>query len=121
MIDGGDHHPQLVDHADGRDDRVEREDDVEQHDLDDHAGERRARRGRRVLLLPFELLVDLEGALAEQEQAAADQNQIAAGDGVAEQREERRRSAATIQASENSSRMRVNIAPSSPTLRARGC
>ena len=39
-----------------------------------------------VALLAFEPLVDLERALAEQEQAAADQDQVAPGDRVAEQR-----------------------------------
>ena len=38
---------------------------------------------RAVPLLPFELVVDLVGALAEQEEAAADQDQIAAGESPA--------------------------------------
>ena len=50
---GGDHHPQLVDHADGGDDGVEREHDVEQHDLDEHADERRPRPWPRRALLPL--------------------------------------------------------------------
>ena len=70
--DGRHHDPQLVDHADGRDHRVEREDDVEEHDLDDHAGERRRDAARRVSLLAFELLVDFVRALRQQEQAAED-------------------------------------------------
>ena len=37
--DGGNHHPHVVGHADRGDDRVEREDDVEQHHLKDDAGE----------------------------------------------------------------------------------
>ena len=40
--------------------------------------------------LAFQLVVDLEGALAEQEQAAADQDQIAAGDRMPERGEQRR-------------------------------
>ena len=70
---------QLVDHADRGDHRVEREHDVEQHDLDDHAGERGGDPLAAWPSSPSSLLVDLEGALAEQEQAADDQNQIAPG------------------------------------------
>ena len=61
---GGDHDPQIVDHADGGDDRVEREDDVEQHDLDDDARKRRRDAGRRVPLLALQPVVNLEVLLA---------------------------------------------------------
>ena len=76
--DGGDHHAELVDHADRGDHRVEREDDVEQHDLHDHAGERRRHARRAVALVALELLVDLVRALGDQEQAADEQDQVAA-------------------------------------------
>ncbi len=45
---------------------------------------------RAVALLAFEPIVDLERRLGEQEQPAQDQDQVAAGKLVAEQREERR-------------------------------
>jgi hypothetical protein len=80
----------LADHADGRDHRVEREDDVEQEDLHDHAPERRRRARRDVPLHAFELLVDLVRALRQPEEASDQQNQIAAGDLLPEHGEQRR-------------------------------
>ena len=75
------HHPQLVDHPDRGDHRVERKDDVEQHDLDDARWQTTPPHARSTVpFLPFEPVVDLVGALGQQEQAAADQDQIAAGD-----------------------------------------
>ena len=72
-------------------------------------------------LLAFELLVDLARALGEQEQAAADQDQVAARDARAPSTVNSGSVSRTIQASENSSRMRMTIAASSPTVRARSC
>ena len=54
------------------------EDDVEQEDLDDDGGERRRHLRARPALCPFELVVNFVRALGDQEQAAKDQNQIAA-------------------------------------------
>ena len=79
----------VLGHADRRDDRVEREDDVERHDLDDHRRKRRRDPGRPVALFAFETLVNLERGLAEQEEAADQKNQVAAGDLLAEHGEER--------------------------------
>ena len=89
--DGRDHDPHIVGHPDRGDDRVEREHDVEQHHLDDDAGEGRGHPSRSASVGAFELVVDLVGRLGEQEQAAADQDQVAAGDLLAENAEERRR------------------------------
>ena len=50
------------------------------------ARERRRDARRAVSFLAFEPLVNLERRLAEQEQAAADQDQVAAGDVLAERR-----------------------------------
>ena len=51
-------------HADGGDDAVEAEDDVEDQDLRDDAGERRGGLARAgAVLLAFELVVDLVVAL----------------------------------------------------------
>ncbi len=89
--DRGDHHPALVDHADCGDDRVEREHDVEHHDLHDDAAEgRRHRAGGDRLGRALELLVDLVRGLADQEQAAADQDQVAPGEVLSKHREQRR-------------------------------
>ena len=67
---------------------------------------------------PFEPGVDLVRALGEQEQAADDQDQIAARQLVARARVKSGAVSRTIQASENSSRMRVPIASSRPSRRA---
>ena len=76
-----DHDRDLVDHADRGDDRVEREDDVEQHDLHDHRRNDAALTAAEACaLLALELVVDLVGALADQEQAARDQDEVAARD-----------------------------------------
>ena len=77
--DGRDHDAQVVGHADGRDDRVEREHDVEDHDLSDHGGERRGT-PRGPVFAALELVVNLLGRLGEQEQTAADEDQVTAGD-----------------------------------------
>ena len=50
------------------------------HDLRDHRGKRRRHARRAVRLLAFEPIVDLDRRLAEQEQAAADQDEIAPRD-----------------------------------------
>ena len=92
MTTASDHHGDVVGHADGGDHRVEREDDVEQQDLDDDAGERRRDPRAAVALLAFELVVNLVRALGDQEQAADDQDQVAAGDLAAR----RRRTAASV-------------------------
>ena len=87
--DGGDHDGDIVCHADGGDDRVEREDDIEEHDIDDDRAERRRDPARAMALFAFELFVDLDGGFVEQEEAAADQDEVAAGDVAAEHGEQR--------------------------------
>jgi hypothetical protein len=77
---GRDHDPQLVGHADGGDDRVEGEDDVEQQDLDDHRREGRMLDALgRVSVLGFEFLVHFLHALPDQEETAQQQHQVAPG------------------------------------------
>ena len=90
--DRRDHDDDLVGHADGGDHRVEREDDVEQHDLEDHAPQRdRLRRElRSVTLLALEALVDLERRLCDEEEPAADEDDVASADLLAGDREQRR-------------------------------
>src|SRR5262245_19531180 len=56
--DRGDHHGYLVGHPDGGDDGVEREDDVEQHDLANDGAERRRGARRTVLALAFDSFVN---------------------------------------------------------------
>ena len=89
--DGGDHDGDVVGHADGGDDRVEREDDVEQHDLPDDGAERRRHLRGAVPFFAFELVVNLDGRLPQQEQAAADEDEVAPREAVAERGEERLR------------------------------
>src|SRR5262249_42538921 len=71
------HDPHLVDHADRRDDGVQREDDVHHRDLDDDAHERPGatrRRGRvRATLDP---VVALPGRLEDEEEANQDEYEI---------------------------------------------
>ena len=75
----------LVDHAHRGDHRVEREHDVEHGDLDEDAAvARQAAACRGGLLIAFERAVDLVDAFPEQEQAAADQDQVAPRDRLAE-------------------------------------
>jgi hypothetical protein len=78
--DGGDHHWDLIDYADVGYDRVKREDHVEEDYLHQDAAEGRPDPGAFVSLLALKVLVYLEGTLAEQEQAAADQDQVAPGE-----------------------------------------
>ena len=88
-----DHDRELPSHADGGDHRVEREDDVEERDLHDDRPEGAAAALRAALLgvLHLELVVDLVRRLRDQEQAADEQDEVAAGESVAEDREERAR------------------------------
>jgi hypothetical protein len=87
--DGDDHHRHLVGQADGGDHRVEREDDVDDGDLHQHATEAGHRAaGRPFLVGAFERAVDLVHALPQQEQPAEDQDQVAAGD-LLHEREQR--------------------------------
>ena len=88
--DGGDHHGYLVDHAGGGYHRIQRENHVEYNDLDQDATERRPDLGAAVPLLAFEVLVDLVGALAEQEEPAEYQAQVAPRDHLPQHHEERR-------------------------------
>ena len=87
--DGGDHDRELAGHADGGDDRVEGEDDVEDHDLADDGGKRRRDAGAGVAFLAFELLVDFDGGFPEEEEAAADEDEVASREAVVEGVEER--------------------------------
>jgi hypothetical protein len=85
---GGDHHRQMVGHADRRNHRVQREHDVQHHDLRDDGGERSHLLRAILVLLALEVVMDLDGGLAQQEQAADDQHEVARGDGVAAHREQ---------------------------------
>ncbi len=85
-----DHHGEMARHADGGDHRVEREDDVEQHDLPDDAAERGACASPGMVRIPFQPLMNLARAFRDQEEAAADENQVAAGERMAQQMKQRR-------------------------------
>jgi hypothetical protein len=70
----------MVCHADGRNDAVEREYEVEDQNLANHAHERDARgatdRRFLVLMIRRDMVADLAGRLVDQEQAATDQDEI---------------------------------------------
>src|SRR5690606_17369653 len=76
------HHPQCLGHAHGGDDRIQREDDVDSHDLRDHHADAgmdgAARPGSRFAF--FDLMMDLDRRLGDQEQPAAEQNEVLAGE-----------------------------------------
>ena len=92
--DGRGHDRHVVDQTDRGDDRVEREDDVDDCDLRDHGAEGHRRAAARTLaFLALHRFVDFHRALDQQEQAAADQHQIAHRDFLAERNEQRRRHA----------------------------
>src|SRR5256884_4275296 len=76
--DRGHHYPELTRHTDRRDDRVERENDVEQQDLNDHAGKIGQQAAGDGAVLALKFFVNLPRAFPEQKQSAAQQNQIAA-------------------------------------------
>src|SRR5215203_2205715 len=86
---GGDHHAQFVHHPNSGYHRVQREHDVEEDDLYKDGAEGRLHPGIAVALLALELVVDLVGGLAQQEQAAADKYQIPARYLLGEDRKER--------------------------------
>ena len=85
---GGDHDRQRARHADRGQDRIDREDNVEQHDLHDCRAEAQASGlggafvVRRVAAV--ERVMNLLGRLPDQEQAARDQDQIAQREGRVE-------------------------------------
>ena len=71
------HHPEVLCHSDRRDHGIEREDNVQQKNLDDDAGKGTPDAGRPVALLTFELVMNLMCALGDQEEAPQDQDQVA--------------------------------------------
>ena len=96
--DGGDHDLDVLRHADGGDDRVEREDQVDRDELQRRPRQNacaRPPRPRLRLVARLDLGVDLVRRLGDQEQAAADQDDVAPGDADAEEREHRLRSASS--------------------------
>src|SRR5688572_18804841 len=72
------HQPDLSDHSDCRDHRVEGEHGVEQNDLNDHADEAGGHPLDGMTFLTFQTVVDLVRRFANQEETAANENQIAA-------------------------------------------
>jgi len=86
--DGQNHDRNIFGKADSGNDRVEREDDVDEGDLDERHDEVRSGALLDDLFGAFEALVNFVGAFCEQEQAAAEQDEVAARDGVAESGEQ---------------------------------
>ena len=72
------HDRQVVNHADGGDHRVEREDGIQHHDLRHNPPESRAfALGRIIAIFPFQPLVEFNGGFEEEEQAARQHYEIA--------------------------------------------
>jgi Na+/H+-dicarboxylate symporter len=113
-----DHDRYLIHHPDRGDDRVEREHDVDHHDLRDDGGQRSCSLlGGLAVFAPFDLFVDLVDCLGDEEQAADDQDQprpdtptlATVNSGVVRR---------TTQAMLRSRRIRVTNAPNKPSRRA---
>ena len=91
--DGYDHDRKILGHAHGRDDAVDREDDVDHDDLNE-AGDEAERRSRLlviILVIRVDAVVDFARRLPDQEQAARQQQQVAHRKGVSEHRGQRLR------------------------------
>ncbi|MNV09923.1 hypothetical protein D3C71_1004320 [compost metagenome] len=84
------HDAEVVDHADGGDHRVQREHRIEHHDLRHHHREAGVDLlAIFVMLAAFQPLVQFHRALEQQEQSAAQQDQITPGEAVLEQGDQR--------------------------------
>src|SRR5262245_15647499 len=88
-----DHDLDLLGHADGGKDRIQGKDDIQQHNLHDDTEKRAADASRCLSFAAFELLVDLMRALGNEKQATAEEDQIAPGQLIAKNHQERRREA----------------------------
>src|SRR4030042_2568689 len=82
--DGQDHDADLQGHADGGDDRIERENEAKDHDLDDDKEKLPAAVVTLFSLRSFEALVDLERAFGQKKNPACQEDNIPAGDLLAE-------------------------------------
>jgi hypothetical protein len=84
--DGDRHDRDMFDQADRRNYRIQRKDDIQERDLNEHHPQ--AGSGGRGLaaLDPLQAVVDFVRGLGHEEQAAADQNQITPGHAVAQDR-----------------------------------
>jgi hypothetical protein len=87
--DRNDHDSDMVGQADRRDHRIQREHNVDEPNLDDRANEARVLDLVALASRSLETMVNLERRFREQEQAAADQNQVAARDVDVEHAEQR--------------------------------
>jgi len=80
---GNDHDRKIIGHAHGGQDRIEREDHVEQDDLHDRAAEGQRRHAllvqHIVAACGIDIMMDFLGRLPDQEQPARDQDQVAPG------------------------------------------
>ena len=87
---GDDHDRDVIDHADGGDDGVERKDDVEHRDLYEDGPERRF--GSPGIMfglgMPFDLLVEFRRAFPEEEEASQNKDEILTRNGMRSDRKE---------------------------------
>ncbi|CUX52098.1 hypothetical protein AGR13a_Lc110331 [Agrobacterium genomosp. 13 str. CFBP 6927] len=80
--DGGDHHPEIIDHADGGDDAIQREDGIEHDDLhDDLPEDRMDHLALFRFVVTLQPLVQLHRSLGEKESATENEDEIASGEG----------------------------------------
>ena len=79
----------MVDDADGSDNRVEREYNVERKNLYDYTSEGGRDRSRAAVCFSrFEFMVDFKGALIQKKQPTREQKEVATANRMAQQREQ---------------------------------
>jgi len=86
-----DHDSELTGHPESGYNRIKREDYIQQEDLHKHCSKGCADTSGRDFLLTFKFLVNFHGAFPEQKKTAADQDQVATGNFVAQYRKQRSR------------------------------
>ena len=87
--DGWHHHPQISGDTHGSDDRIQREDEVHDDNLDNHRRKGGRHYCRTGVFGGFQLFMDFKGAFADQKETTHQQNQVPPRDAVAAQGKER--------------------------------
>ena len=89
--DGGHHDLDVLGHADGGHDGIDGKYEVDEDDLNDHAGKGGACLAALLFMTALDALVDFVRALHQQEKPAGEQDQVPPRERLAEEREHRRR------------------------------
>ena len=74
--DGGNHDRHVLNHSHRRDDGIQREDDVEKEDLENHSGHRRGNSPFEMRAITLEFVVNLMRAFADQEKPSDDEDDV---------------------------------------------